>query len=96
LEFNRSWLKINGARVLLGGFELGIVELLARRRGEIFSKEQLCAHLNRKGADPSFKIVDVYISRARKIMASHSAGHQFIETVWGEGYRFGEPKSAAC
>ena len=94
LEFNTRWLKINGERVCLGGSEFRIVELLGRRRGEIFSKEALCAYLGRLTDDPEHKVVDVFISRARKIMASHSAGHNFIETVWGKGYRFGEPKSA--
>jgi two-component system cell cycle response regulator CtrA len=94
LEFNARWLKINGERVLLCGSEFRIVELLARRRGEIFSKEVLCAYLHKGTDDPEHKIADFFISRARKIMAFHTAGHNLIETVWGKGYRFGESKSS--
>ena len=94
LELNTRWLKINGERVCLGGSEFRIVELLARRRGKIFSKEESSAYLHRGMDEPTPKFVDFFISRARKIIASHTAGHNFIETVWGKGYRFGEPNSA--
>jgi DNA-binding response OmpR family regulator len=40
---------------------------------------------------PELKIIDVFICKLRKKLASASDGKDYIETVWGRGYVLREP-----
>ena len=42
------------------------------------------------------KIVDVFICKLRKKLASASGGKDYIETVWGRGYVMREPPENAA
>jgi two-component system, cell cycle response regulator CtrA len=46
--------------------------------------------------EPESKIVDVFICKLRKKLASASGGNEFIETVWARGYMLSEPTAAAA
>ena len=41
--------------------------------------------------EPEGKIIDVFICKLRKKLASASGGNEFIETVWGRGHVLREP-----
>jgi two-component system cell cycle response regulator CtrA len=41
--------------------------------------------------EPEIKIIDVFICKLRKKLASSSNGKNYIETVWGRGYILREP-----
>jgi two-component system cell cycle response regulator CtrA len=41
--------------------------------------------------EPEIKIIDVFICKLRKKLASASNGKDYIETVWGRGYVLHEP-----
>jgi two-component system cell cycle response regulator CtrA len=41
--------------------------------------------------EPELKIIDVFICKLRKKLASATGGKNFIETVWGRGYVLREP-----
>ena len=41
--------------------------------------------------EPKPKIIDVFICKLRKKLAAAAGGDKCIETVWGRGYRLGEP-----
>ena len=86
-------LKINGERVPLSAAEKQIVELLARRRGEVFSTEALRQHLYGGFDEPELGVVNVFVTHARRIMNAATGGYSLIETVWGKGYRLAEPLS---
>jgi two-component system, cell cycle response regulator CtrA len=90
LEFSKRWLKINGARTGLSLYERQIMELLARRRGEVLSRKELHEHLFAGQDRVKPGMVDFYACRARNLMSARGSGHNFIETVWGKGYRFRE------
>jgi two-component system cell cycle response regulator CtrA len=36
--------------------------------------------------EPELKIIDVFVCKLRKKLATASGGNNFIETVWGRGY----------
>jgi two-component system cell cycle response regulator CtrA len=44
--------------------------------------------------EPESKIVDVFICKLRKKLASPSGGNEFIKTVWARGYVLSEPTAA--
>jgi two-component system cell cycle response regulator CtrA len=41
--------------------------------------------------EPVVKIIDVFICKLRKKLATASNGNDYIETVWGRGYVLHEP-----
>src|SRR5207237_330051 len=41
--------------------------------------------------EPEIKIIDVFICKLRKKLAKASSGKDYIETVWGRGYRLRDP-----
>ncbi len=36
--------------------------------------------------EPEAKIIDVFICKLRKKLSAYTAGKNYIETVWGQGY----------
>lgn len=90
MEFTPDGLKIDGQRVPLPGKEYPLVELLAFRRGETFSTTALHEYLFGATDDRESRVVHIFVSHARKIMMA-ATSHNFIETIWGKGYRLAEP-----
>jgi two-component system cell cycle response regulator CtrA len=86
--------EVNGASVYLTGKEYKMLELLALRKGMTITKEMFLNHLYGGMDEPEGKIIDVFICKLRKKLASASGGDEFIETVWGRGHVLGEPASA--
>jgi two-component system cell cycle response regulator CtrA len=72
--------------VHLTGKEYQILELLALRKGTTLTKEMFLSNLYGGMDEPEMKIIDVFICKLRKKLASASGGKNYIETVWGRGY----------
>ena len=43
--------------------------------------------------EPDLKIVDVFVCKLRKKIATATGGPHYIETVWGRGYALRDPES---
>ena len=82
--------EVNGARVHLTGKEYQMLELLALRKGTTLTKEMFLNHLYGGMDEPEMKIIDVFICKLRKKLASLERKNH-IETVWGRGYMLREP-----
>jgi two-component system cell cycle response regulator CtrA len=91
--------EVDGKPVHLTGKEYGILELLSLRKGTTLTKEMFLNHLYGGMDEPELKIIDVFICKLRKKLASATDGDNYIETVWGRGYVLrdptAEPKQAA-
>jgi two-component system cell cycle response regulator CtrA len=81
---------VAGQRVHLTGKEYQMLELLALRKGTTLTKEMFLNHLYGGMDEPELKIIDVFICKLRKKLAS-ATGKNYIETVWGRGYVLREP-----
>jgi two-component system cell cycle response regulator CtrA len=75
----------------LTGKEYGILELLSLRKGQTLTKEQFLNHLYGGIDEPELKIIDVFICKLRKKLATATGGANYIETVWGRGYVLRDP-----
>jgi len=75
----------------LTGKEYGILELLSLRKGTTLTKEMFLNHLYGGMDEPELKIIDVFICKLRKKLASACDGDNYIETVWGRGYVLRDP-----
>jgi two-component system cell cycle response regulator CtrA len=81
--------------VHLTGKEYAILELLVLRKGMVLTKEAFLNHLYGGIDEPEMKIIDVFICKLRKKLASAGAGN-LIGTVWGRGYMMRDPNSQAA
>jgi two-component system, cell cycle response regulator CtrA len=91
VDLDTKKVEVNGMRVHLTGKEYQMLELLSLRKGTTLTKEMFLNHLYGGMDEPESKIVDVFICKLRKKLASASGGNEFIETVWARGYVLSEP-----
>ena len=75
--------------------EYGILELLSLRKGTTLTKEMFLNHLYGGMDEPELKIIDVFICKLRKKLATATGGEHYIETVWGRGYVLRDPAEVA-
>jgi two-component system cell cycle response regulator CtrA len=78
--------EVDGKPLHLTGKEYGILELLSLRKGTTLTKEMFLNHLYGGMDEPELKIIDVFVCKLRKKMATATTGENYIETVWGRGY----------
>ena len=76
----------------LTGKEYGIIELLSLRKGTTLTKEMFLNHLYGGMDEPELKIIDVFVCKLRKKLATAASGENYIETVWGRGYVLRDPQ----
>jgi two-component system, cell cycle response regulator CtrA len=94
VNLDSKMVEINGSRVRLTGKEYLMLELLAMRKGSTLTKEMFLSHLYGGMDEPEMKIIDVFICKLRKKLASASGGKDYIETIWGRGYAMREHSEA--
>jgi two-component system response regulator ArlR len=75
-----------GKPIRLSSVEYTILRLLASKKGDILSKQDLSAQLSY-----SAKTIDVFIFKIREKMKA-ATGKDFIKTEWGKGYSIREEK----
>ncbi len=79
---NRVVTRDDGGRLALSERETALLERLARRPNQVFSREDLLENVFADADDPG--IVDTYVHHLRRKL-----GRELIETVRGIGYRMG-------
>ncbi len=87
--------EVGGQRLHLTGKEYAMLELLSLRKGTTLTKEMFLNHLYGGMDEPELKIIDVFICKLRKKIASATSGDNYIETVWGRGYVLRDPDANA-
>ncbi len=83
-----------GRQVHLSPREYNLLELLARRGGEVVSRQEIWDNLYEFESTVSSNVVDVYIGYLRKKLETPD-GAGLIETVRGHGYRLRSDPSVA-
>ncbi|QAY80373.1 response regulator transcription factor [Sphingosinicella sp. BN140058] len=96
VDIERKLVSIDGAAIFLTGKEYQIMELLALRNGAAVTKEMFLNHLY-GGIDeePEVKIIDVFVCKLRKKLTMAAGGVDYIETIWGRGYRLRDSEEEA-
>jgi two-component system cell cycle response regulator CtrA len=95
VNLDNKMAEINGTRVHLTGKEYQMLELLALRKGMTLTKEMFLNHLYSGMDEPELKIIDVFMCKLRKKLASASGGKNYVETMWGRGYMLRHPTEEA-
>ena len=91
LNLENKMIEVNGQRVHLTSKEYQMLELLSLRKDTPVTKEMFLNNLYGGMDEPEIKIIDVFICKLRKKLASASGGKNYIETVWGRGYVLRHP-----
>jgi two-component system cell cycle response regulator CtrA len=87
--------EVNGFRVHLTAKEYQMLELLSLRKGTALNKEAFLNELYGGMDEPEPKIIDVFICKLRKKLATAAGGKQYIQTVFGHGYMLRDPQEGA-
>jgi two-component system cell cycle response regulator CtrA len=95
VNLDTKTVEVRDQRVHLTGKEYAMLELLSLRKGTTLTKEMFLNHLYGGMDEPELKIIDVFICKLRKKLATASDGQNFIETVWGRGYVLRDPEDIA-
>ena len=92
VNLDTKTVEVDAARVHLTGKEYQMLELLSLRKGTTLTKEMFLNHLYGGMDEPELKIIDVFVCKLRKKLASATGGDSYIETVWGRGYVLRDPQ----
>jgi two-component system cell cycle response regulator CtrA len=96
VNLDAKTVEADGRPIHLTGKEYQMLELLSLRKGSTLTKEMFLNHLYGGMDEPEVKIIDVFICKLRKKLASATNGANYIETVWGRGYVLRDPEPAAA
>jgi len=86
LDVPRMEARFSGRRVDLTRSEFQIVSVMARQPGRVFTRSQLLDVIRGLAFESYERAIDAHIKNIRR-----KIGAQYIETVFGVGYRFAEP-----
>lgn len=91
IDFNRMLVLINDKEISLTATEYKLLELLAKNKGKVLTKEILLEKLwDNSGNFVDENTLSVNIRRLRKKIETDSKNPQYIINVFGIGYTFGE------
>ncbi len=90
LKLNKTSRKVyvDGVEVVMTNKEFDLLWYLASNPDIVFSKGELFYEIWGFDSIGETSTVTVHINRIREKINKNSAGIQFIETIWGTGYRF--------
>ena len=84
---------VSGNRAHLTRIEFDILDLLASSRGRAFSRQEILQALWGDNYYGDTRVVDVHIRRLREKIERKPSDPEFVQTVWGVGYKFEPPAS---
>lgn len=87
IDYSSKKLFYNDNEILLTGLEFSIVEFLSLNAGRVFDIEKIYENTGGYESDAESRVITVLISRIRKKIRGYTE-QEYIETVWGIGYRW--------
>ncbi len=88
VDINKHKAKVRDDEIHLTMKEYMILELLSLKKGQVLSKGYILSNLYSAIDDePQEKIIDVFIHKLRKKIEEKTNGKNYIQTVWGCGYK---------
>ena len=76
--------------VILTAKEFDILELLARNKGRVFSKDEIYDRIWGESYVLDNRNIIAYINKIRKKIEPDPSNPIYILTVWGVGYKFND------
>lgn len=88
LDLTNRKVTVDGKELLLTPVEFDILWRLSEHTGHIFTPEEIFRMIWGGQPQDGGQTVQMHMSRLRRKLEKACAEHHFIETVWGQGYRF--------
>lgn len=79
---------VDGNEVQMTNKEFDLLWYLATNPNKVFSKEELLKKIWGYASNGETSTVTVHVNRIREKIDNNASGEQYIETIWGVGYRF--------
>jgi DNA-binding response OmpR family regulator len=86
LDFDQHFASLDSQQIVLTRKEYELLSLLVQHAGEIIPREALLMRVWGYGAEIRTRTLDVHVRRLRKKLGGYA--DQYIETIFGIGYRF--------
>jgi len=86
MDFAQQTAILDGDRMILTRKEYDLLALLVQHAGEIIPREALLMQIWGYGSEIRTRTLDVHVRRLRKKLSGYA--DQYIETIFGIGYRF--------
>jgi two-component system alkaline phosphatase synthesis response regulator PhoP len=93
IDFLSRALYKDGSEIALTPTEFTIIKLFMANPGRAFDRDEILTQVWGDYYFGEMKIVDVNIRRLRKKIEDDPSNPEFIETVWGVGYRWKEVRN---
>jgi DNA-binding response OmpR family regulator len=90
IDFVRHEARLRGAPVHLTPKEFGLLEIMSRQPGRVFSRLDLLELAFGFDYEGFERTVDVHVMNLRKKIEPDPARQSYIQTVYGLGYKFEE------
>lgn len=90
---NNQALYRNGEKVTLTSGELSLLNIFIENPKQVLSRDVLLEKLKGYDCAPFDRSIDVRIMRLRQKIEMNSTAPTYIQTVWGQGYKF-EPNQS--
>jgi two-component system OmpR family response regulator/two-component system alkaline phosphatase synthesis response regulator PhoP len=90
IDFLKHRIEVRGRQVHLTNSEFQLLNLLARNRGKVYSRDELLTSIRDNGVDLELGNIDVHVHNLRHKIEENPRDPAYIQTVWGVGYRFVE------
>ena len=90
VDAGRFEVRVGGDPVNLTAKEFGIVELLAREPGRVFTRGQIIDQTFGFEQEVSERTVDAHVVNLRRKIEIDPAEPRYVQTVYGRGYRMAE------
>lgn len=88
VDRNQHQAFLNGERLDLRGKEFDLLAQLVDSPGRAYTREQLLEYVWGYDFEGDIRVVDVYIRKLREKIELDPSRPDYIQTVWGVGYRF--------
>jgi len=86
IDFDQAAVILDGVRMTLTRKEYELLSLLVRHAGEIIPRDALLLQVWGYGCEIRTRTLDVHVRRLRQKLGGYAG--QYIETIFGIGYRF--------
>ncbi|MBM3235671.1 response regulator transcription factor [Candidatus Poribacteria bacterium] len=90
IDIQRRQVNIRGKSLQLTVKEFDLLFFLASHPGRVYSRDQLLDEVWGRDFVVGPRTVDVHIRRLREQIEANAAEPEYIQTVWGIGYKFAE------
>ncbi len=87
VDYTMKTVSVNGDPIELAKKEYEIIELLSSHAGQLFDRERIYELVWGYDAEGNSSVVAEHIRRIRKKLSA-ATGREYIDTVWGVGYRW--------